>query len=90
MSVTSTAGRLETVPSPARTKPSERLDRLQVMVAVASLIGVALGAVIAAAAQLLVRRSQRRERWLADLLEQCATVYALEATFRGAANAAHA
>jgi hypothetical protein len=59
------------------------------MVALASLLGVALGAVIAAGTQLAIRRSQRRERWMGDLLEQCATVYALEAKFRGAANAAY-
>jgi hypothetical protein len=53
----------------------------------ASLVGVLVGAAIAATAQLRVRRSQARERWIGEL-QGCAEVYALEATFRGAANAA--
>ncbi len=40
---------------------------------------------IAALAQLWVRRSQTRERWLGELLKHCAAIYALESAFRGLA-----
>jgi len=50
-----------------------------------ALLGVLVGAMIAALAQLWVRRSQTRERWLSDLLTHCAEIYALESAFRGLA-----
>jgi hypothetical protein len=50
-----------------------------------ALLGVLVGAMIAALAQLWVRRSQTRERWLGELLKHCADIYALESAFRGIA-----
>ena len=50
-----------------------------------ALLGVLVGALVAASAQLWVRRSQTRERWLAELLGRCTEIYALESAFRGRA-----
>jgi hypothetical protein len=50
------------------------------------LVGVLIGAVIAAAVQVSVRRSEGRDRWTAELLQSCAEIYALESTFRTAAD----
>jgi hypothetical protein len=47
------------------------------------LLGVLVGALVAASAQLWVRRSQTRERWLGELLGHCAEIYALESASRG-------
>ena len=49
----------------------------------AALLGVLVGALVAATAQLWVRRSQTRERWLGELLQRCAEIYALESASRG-------
>ena len=48
-----------------------------------ALLGVLVGALVAATAQLWVRRSQTRERWLGELLQRCAEIYALESASRG-------
>ena len=50
---------------------------------VTALLGVLVGALVAATAQLWVRRSQTRERWLGELLQRCAEIYALESASRG-------
>jgi hypothetical protein len=52
---------------------------------VTALLGVLVGALVAASAQLWVRRSQTRERWLGELLQRCAEIYALESASRGQA-----
>jgi hypothetical protein len=44
---------------------------------------VLVGALVAATAQLWVRRSQTRERWLGELLQRCAEIYGLESASRG-------
>jgi hypothetical protein len=52
---------------------------------VTALLGVLVGALVAASAQLWVRRSQTRERWLGELLQRCSEIYALESASRGLA-----
>jgi hypothetical protein len=52
---------------------------------VTALLGVLVGALVAASAQLWVRRSQTRERWLGELLQRCTEIYALESAARGRA-----
>jgi hypothetical protein len=50
---------------------------------VTALLGVLVGALIAATAQLWVRRSQTRERWLGERRQRCTESYAMASAARG-------
>ncbi len=53
------------------------------MEVVFGLVGVVVGAVVAFAGQVFIRRREEKERWLTVLLEECANLYVLEQEFRG-------
>lgn len=52
------------------------------MSAFAGLLGVLVGALVTGVVQFRLRQSEKRERWLSELLQSCAEVYALESMFR--------
>lgn len=60
------------------------LATTQIDSAVSGFVGAITGAAIALSGQLLARRSESRDQWLDQLLNDCATIYQLEDVFLAA------